>query len=240
MTTATVYLDFEADHHQDIIEVGAICVWQKSILSKFHYFIYRTYSDFYAYHQTAIHSHCIPPSVLIDEGDDELAVRHQFCDWIESLKFSTILIKGHGLDTTQNAIESWVNLSKFTDMSHLEYEQVNLPDWNQRRFALYHTSAYFMKENINIAALCNKTAHSLSFKKNNRMHYKPPSHHQLAKQQFGSHCALMDCFELAFYEESLPSYCCDKHLLDLFHTDVVKYWCERPLLQSSLDEMDQS
>ena len=218
--TCTIYIDFKRDCNQDIIEIAAVCVSQRKIVATFHHFIDRNFFNSYDYKLTASYCHCIPESVLKNEGASENMVRHLFVNWIESLNFEFITIKGHGEDTSRESIEKWVDIQSFSNLSHLEYEQVYLPHWNQRRFALYHMSAFVMKEHHAIDKLCSKSNHSLKYRQSLKRRYNTPTHNQLARQQYGFHCALIDCFEMAFYENALPTYCCDDHFIDLFDSSM--------------------
>lgn len=198
---ARLYIDFER-YGDKIIEVGAILVFKQELISSFHSLVNTTVEDETDYHSQAQYCHCIRSTELMEKGNTPTNIRRMFCNWIKKFDFSQITIFGHGEDVTESALKKWN--PELDQLKHLVYQQVNLPSWIQRELAPYHISAFKMKE-ISAILKCSKENHQVLFKNN------PSNHSRISRIIYKHHCALVDAFELAFYECELPLFCCDKH-----------------------------
>lgn len=210
----TVYLDFEYCNNKDIIEIGAICVSSGYILKEFHCFIRRDIK-LYPYNVCAENSHCIHPSVLNMNGINEECAFTDFENFFSSLK-GKIIIKGHGDDVTKKSLE---NKFPFLKNYVSKYSQVNLPIWSMRQFEKSHIAAFNMKLTTNLIS-CHRDNHKIPYKPTWLYKGETPNHTKIAKFAYGAHCALIDCYEMAFYERKLDLYCCDMHFVDYFTCNI--------------------
>lgn len=190
---AIIYIDFERANDK-IIEVGAICVHEQKLVSYYHEMINQHVCN--QYFIGARQSHCIHPAVLSHYGSPEVEVKQHFFCWLQNFKFDTISIHGHGNDTSNEALIAWI--PEIIHMKNLKFAQVFLPPWSERHNGIYHLATYHMKQNCQELSCCAHR-HSLTFslRKSNNAKY-------LKKFMYGFHCALFDCFELAFFECKLP------------------------------------
>lgn len=199
---ARIYLDFER-YKESIIEVGAILTYNQELISSFHSLVFLEVDNDADYHLIAQHSHCIQSTELKRSGRKPFLVKSQFYDWIRKFDFSEITILGHGDDVTEEALHEWN--PRFKQFNHLTYEQVNLPPWIQRETAPYHMAALKMKE-VSTQLKCSKVNHQVAFQVNA---INSSNHSRISRIIYKHHCALVDAFELAFYEQQLPLFCCD-------------------------------
>lgn len=206
----TVYIDFEYDNNGDIIEIGAICVAGGYILKEFHCFIRRDIY-LYKYNVCAHNSHCIHPSILNINGIYEEWAFNDFKNFFLSIK-GIITIKGHGKDITKSSLE---NQFSFLKELPINYVQVNLPVWSVRQYEKSHIAALGMKLCTRLIS-CNRDNHKMSYQPTWLIQGKTPNHTKIAKLAYGAHCALIDCYEMAFYDEKLELFCCDEHFANYF------------------------
>lgn len=209
---ATIYIDFERDNRSKTIEVGAICVFNKRLESQFHHFIHQPIINHHHYLVCAQNSHCISPKVVNDYGYEESIAKQRFYQWINSQSHSKLIIKGYGQDTSQEALQQWI--PELKTFSHLIYEQVELPNWEERQYGDYHIATQLMKNNCQLC-YCKATKHKLPMVPTWKIKKKTPTHSKMARLMYGFHCSLFDSFELAFYEKTLSNYCCDEHFFSL-------------------------
>jgi len=213
---ARIYLDFES-FERDHIEVGAILTFSNQLVDTFHELIWRDIKkpDDFAIH--ARYSHCIDPVDLDFGGVYENLVKSKFLAWIKKFNFPSITIAGHGPDVCRKSLIEWI--PELDAVSHLSYEQVNLPEWIERKTADYHLSAHTMKE-VAQYQNCHKQNHRLDL----RMDFRVCANHsQIARYMHGYHCALFDSFELAFYERSIPLFCCENDFSNVYCLDNTPY-----------------
>ena len=171
----------------------------------------------YTYKICARHSHCIPPYIILEEGATAQLLNNDFKNFLESINSTTIIIKGHGLDIDKK--ELMQSFPFLADMDEIQYMQVGLPPWSERKDGDYHHATHYMKQFSRILP-CTKDNHSMNFIYSDFDGYKQ-SHTKMAKQFYGFHCALFDSIELAFYEKTLQLYCCDKHFKNAFSTNYL-------------------
>jgi len=208
-----VYIDFECDNNDEIIEVGAVCVKDNHVQSVLHTFVDPFIQDVGNYERTAKYSHCIPHRILKLHGCSKSMVKQKFLEWIHNETIHPVTIKGNGSDVTKFALEKWIPALGF--IQGLQYEQVTLHLWADRVYEKYHISAGIMKE-VSLNMKCCRGYHSLPKTKQWRGISMESAHTKIAKDMHGFHCALFDAFELAFYEKTLKYYCCDKHFINHF------------------------
>lgn len=206
-----IYIDFERDNSQNIIEIGALHTLNNKVENEFHCLIRREIFSIYNYYRCAENSHCISPNLLhrigINENDAILSFR-QFMEAING----PIIIKGYGVDVNE---ENLCKLFPFLSaMMCVTYEQVHLLPWHQRQFDSSHISTMNMKTICSIVS-CNSSNHSVKyFPTWQRSNGSTTNHSKIAKLPYGFHCALFDCYELAFFDKKLEKYCCDAHFED--------------------------
>lgn len=210
---ARVYIDFER-YFDKIIEMSAVMVFDQKIISSYHSFIKQPYT-LENYMKIALNSHCILPEELDFYGASEDNVKENFYLWISNFTFEEITIAAHGDDCSQISLIKW--LPKLVNLKHLSFAQVELPKWIERQYADYHLATKTMKE-ISHFQICSKQMHRGQFKylKNTLSH----NHSKIARYMFGFHCSYFDCLQLAFYEKTLPLYCCDYDFKDVFIKDI--------------------
>lgn len=200
---AHIYIDFER-YREIIIEVGAVLVYNQQLISAFHSLVDLKFDDMKDYHVQAEHSHCIYAYDLQRYGLPPAQIKREFIEWIKQFDFSQITIHGHGDDVTKNSLLTWN--PKLNQLTHLTYKQVILPPWIERETAPYHLAAFKMKE-VSKRMKCSKDNHQVTFQTNT---YNSSNHSKIARIIYKHHCALVDAFELAFFEQQLPLFCCDK------------------------------
>lgn len=217
--THIVYIDFERDNKQNIIEIGGILVHNKLVQKEFHCFINRKCFPIYNYYRCAENSHCIPSKIIEYQGIDEGDAILSFKEFIESIPSGYVIIRGHGDDVNQYNLQIVFPFLKTYD--GITYEQVPLPIWKDRQFKDYHIATHLMKSVSEILS-CSYRNHTVNFMPSWKRDCKTPTHGNLSKFTYGHHCALIDCYELAFYQETLEKYCCDLHFTDdmNYHTDM--------------------
>ena len=210
-----VYLDFECDNKSDIIEIGALLISNGAILKEFHCFIRRDIS-LYHYNICAYNSHCIHPMVLHINGLPEEIAFEDFKNFILSIK-GNINIRGHGNDVTKTYLES-----KFPFLRDLpiNYLQVYLPVWKDRQYEKFHICALNMKNATRLIS-CHRDNHKMKFNPTWKHNEITPNHTGIARLTCGFHCALIDCYEQAFYEQKLDYYCCDTHFAINYVYDII-------------------
>lgn len=213
---ARVYIDFES-FNENVIEMSAVLIFDQKMIDVFHNIIQQTVSNRADYILQAKHSHCMDCEVLEFFGTPEDKVKEQFIQWLKQFNFEVITIAGHGLDTTRLSLEKWI--PELTTLSNLKFEQVILPPWIERQYGKYHIDTFKMKELCQTLP-CGKLQHGLAPKLLAKNRY---NHSHVARYIYGFHCSLFDCFELAFFENTLPSYCCDFHFQYLKCTDLSPY-----------------
>lgn len=213
MMMNTVYFDLEYDNNGNIIEIGALNIFNNNIINQFHCFIRTHVDNIFLYNRCAQNSHCIPSVVLHNQGfllSDALIELKLFFSEIKG----SIQIKGHGEDIKKDNMEK---LFPFLKDFKIIYLQVNLPIWELRQYEKYHIAAHNMKY-TSLLIPCHYKNHGLRFYPYWMIKNKKPTHSMIAKFAYGAHCALVDCYELAFYENKLEIYCCDTHFSNYFLT----------------------
>lgn len=214
---ACVYIDFECFNKQ-LIEMSAILVCNQQLVSSFHQFLNDPkLSNTRGYYLHAQHSHCIEINVLYRYGSStEDEVKTKFFKWLTSFNYKKIVIAGNGDDVSCSALHAW--LPELRYLPHLDYKQVRLPPWRERQYGIYHISTFTMKRFCQLFS-CSAQNHSLPYK-----HSKDVAGNvsKMARYNYGFHCSFFDCFELAFFEMTLPSYVCDKEFQRIVHDDYAK------------------
>ena len=214
---ACVYVDFER-YESKLIEVSAILVYEQQLISSFHQFLNAsTITNRGDYNLQAQNSHCIEVVVLHRyETSTEDEVKLKFLKWVSSFNYKQIVIAGNGDDTSRKALQLW--LPGLHLLSHLDYKQVHLPPWKQRQYGDYHIDTFTMKQFCKLFS-CTAQNHRLPYKlaKNGAHNVS-----KMARYNYGFHCSLFDCFELAFFEMTLPNYSCDKEFQRIVHDDYLK------------------
>lgn len=205
---STVYIDFEQSPKDDIIEIGAICVKNRRVITILHSFVKPDIDDPYLYVKNASYSHCIPIHVLKENGRTEEEIKVKFLQWIQEEVIHPVTIKGNGLDVTKEALEKWI--PGLSAVDSIQYQQVTLHPWAQRMYAYYHINTYVMKR-LSTSMKCNHLKHSIQKSKHREGRCCTSTLTRLSKDMYGFHCALFDAFELAFFEQTIPYYCCDTH-----------------------------
>lgn len=213
---ARVYIDFER-YHDKIIEIGALCTYENKVITSFHRFVVQDHSQLYEYTSQARHCHCIDATTLDFLGYGEQICQDNFLLWLKSLNFETITIVGHGDDVSKENLQKW--LPQLQNLTHLSYVQIKLPNWIERKYEPYHQSTYIMKS-VSQLEKCSYSNHSLTLKPSYCFYYNAT---KVAKFVYGFHCALFDCYELAFYEKSIPLYDSDNQFHDVFCFDLLPY-----------------
>lgn len=212
-----VYLDFEYDNNGDVIEIGAIYVFGYYIHNYFHCFIKREITNLHRFNVCSQNSHCIHHLTLHLDGITFDLAMSEFENFFENID-GPISIKGHGDDILQDNLENKYSFLKRIDVT---YDQVNLLPWKDRQFEKSHIAAFNMKNVTNLIP-CHRKNHGLKYNPSWLYQFKTPNHTKIAKLSYGAHCALIDCFEMAFYENSLIHYCCDDHFKDYFITETTR------------------
>jgi len=191
-----------------VIEIGAIHIRNNVVQDECHYIINQHITDYITYYQCAENSHCIPMNILSNDG---ISLKHATTDF----KFfiadidHPFTIKGHGEDVNEDNLK--LVFPFLEDYStKITYKQVTLPSWEQRQFEPSHIAAGYMKRVSRLMA-CQPNNHEATFRPHWKQQGRPPNHSQLAKLNYGYHCALINAYELAFFEKNLPYYCCDLH-----------------------------
>lgn len=213
----TVYLDLEYNHNWEIIEIGAVAIENRYIISLFHRFIRRPQTNLIKYIQSAQHCHCIHPSVLNYEGVSLDYAMEDFEIFLNNLH-GKIVIKGYGNDILQNNLEE---VFPFLKKYNISFQQVNLLPWKERQFLKSHISALNMK-NASKLLPCHQKNHSLKF--NPFWQYKNVSSNEskIARLTYGFHCSLVDSLEISFFDNALDLYHNDKQFSKLFLCDSQK------------------
>ena len=203
MSEASLYIDFERYHYQNI-EVAAILTYEQKIISTFHQFIRPVIRDMSDYEMQAHYSHCIRSATLEYFGNPENLVKCRFIQWIQSFNFSLIIIKGHGIDVNYEALTKWIpNLAL---MKNLAFKQVELPPWIVRQNENYHQATYRMKT-VAHSQLCHRMHHNLPMWKDRKY---ASNESKIARYTYGFHCAAFDCYELAFCDKAIPLFTCEQ------------------------------
>lgn len=213
----SVYMDLEYDSNCNIIEMAALWVQSGCIKNYFHCFVRNQIKNVFLYYKCAENSHCIHPSTLNHYGIPCELAMHELENFFANIQGS-IIIKGHGNDMMQNNLEK---LFPFLKRFEISFAQVNLPQWSVRQKLDSHISTYNMKIATNLIP-CHRDNHSIKYNPSWMRQNKPANHTRIAKLAYGAHCALIDCFELSFYENALKNYCCDTHFHDLFLIEPIK------------------
>jgi hypothetical protein len=203
-----IYIDFENDSQSQIIEMGAIAITNGIILDEFHCFINQSVDNTFTYMRCAENCHCIHYSVLYQYGITMKDADIAFDKFLNTLNKKTLSIKGHGNDVTKDNLNRvFPCLQQRIDIT---YSQVNLPNWETRQFEYYHLSAYYLKHYSNITS-CNHDFHQVPYMPTWQRRCQRINHSKIAKLFYQHHCALVDAYEMAFYEKTLKHFCCDEH-----------------------------
>ncbi len=193
--TYICYIDLEGQG-SNIVEIGAVAIEYNTRCEKvFHTIINPTVLNKKQYVLEAKNSHCIPLSIIYEKGLNYINAKQQLKEFFLSLG-DNILIKGNGSDISRTSMEQLfpdINFDKYT------FQQVHLPTWTLR-IGEYHDRAYTLKYQNKLCGLKN---HTMKFSPT--WLYKTKSHTsaRLARFSYGHHCALIDAYELAFYENEL-------------------------------------
>jgi hypothetical protein len=215
---ACVYIDFERNLN-DIIEIGAILVKENKVLNEFHRFVFYLLNDYHHYYRSAENSHCIGAHVLKYHGTPLETVKMQFHSFLDEIK-EPFIIKGYGDDVNQEALQHLFPFLK--NMLHVSYDQVHLQPLEERQLNYNHIAVMKMKTSTNLVQ-CHQGFHRVEYNPSWKRANKTPNHTQIAKMMYGYHCALFDCYELAFCDETLKAYCCDIHFKDLLAWESDKF-----------------
>ena len=214
----TIYFDLEYDHKGRIIEIGALNIFGNKIISQFHCFIRCDVENIYLYNRCAQNSHCIHSTVLHNYGLSLKDAMDEIKLFFKDIK-GPILLKGHGTDIDKDNLET---LFPFLKDLYVIYHQVALPHWNIRQYEKYHIAALNMKNTSKLTP-CHSKYHGMNFFPYWMMKKKQPTQSMIAKLTYGGHCALIDCYELAFFENKLDIFCCDDHFSANFNFDIQPY-----------------
>jgi hypothetical protein len=207
---SSVYIDLEYDHNGNVIEIGAIHIKNNVVQDECHHFINQHVIASIAYYRCAENSHCIPTHTLSDDGISLKKATTDFEFFISGIN-NPFTIKGHGEDVNENNLKLlFPFLNKKDYSTKITYEQVTLPPWEQRQFEPSHIVAGNMKRGSRLMS-CQPYNHKATFRPHWKRQGRAPNHSQLASCSYGYHCALIDAYELAFFEKTLPYYCCDLH-----------------------------
>ena len=205
-----VYIDLEYDNNHNLIEIGTIHICNNKVQNEFHRIIRQFITDKFSYYRCAENSHCIPIEILAVNTiscKQAIAELKSFFDNI----MEPFTLKGHGHDVNEfNLKLLFPFLKDYATTTKISYEQATLPPWKERHFGSYHIAASTMKRGSQLMS-CQPKNHKVPYFPYWRRKGKEPNHSQLAKHNYGYHCALIDAYELAFFEETLPCYCCDTH-----------------------------
>ena len=210
-----IYLDTEYDNDGNIIEIGALCISNGKVLREFHCLIRNKVSNLYYYNRCAQHSHCIHVNTLSNYGIMLDEALRDFQDFISLAGSEVVHLRGHGQDMLADNLTRLFPFLR--EMHNIIYEQVSLPKWNQRQHESWFIGALRMKSCSKLYA-CNSNYHAMQYLPNWKLFDKEPTHTQIVKYLFNFHCALIDAYILSFYEETLPTYCCDMHFKHVFVT----------------------
>ncbi len=219
--TARIYIDFER-FGKKVIEFAAIAVYKRKLLSIFHSFVNHHVSNDKRYNRQAQFSHCIHLDDLQKYGDNkEDRVKYRFVQWLKNFDFERIIIIGHGDDTTKKSLCQYI--PQLESIHHLEFRQITLPVWILREHADYHLATAKMKT-ICRALPCNASMHCVEM---NLYHQHRSNLSRIAKYMYGFHCSMYDCFELAFFENTLPLYRCDDEFFNEVVIDSIQPYLKR-------------
>lgn len=215
MSISRVYIDIEYDNESNIIEFSAIEVKDYKIENILHRFVLPQKHVQWCLHETfARYSHCISSSVIRKQGIKLSQLHADLQTFINEINSDEIIIKGHGTDVNkQELIRKFPFLTTFD----LNYIQVNLPPWSERKYGAYHIATHYMKQFSQIMSCCSSN-HTLTFKTSDKI-----NHTRIAKNFYGFHCALFDAIELAMYEKTIPIYCCDEHFTNVFSANYLVF-----------------
>jgi len=207
---SSVYIDLEYDQNGNVIEIGAIHLRNNVIQDECHHIINQhSYADI-AYYRCAENSHCISINTQTDVGISLKSAIADFEFFISEID-NPLTIKTHGEDVNEDNLKLlFPFLNKKDYSTKITYEQVTLPPWEQRQLEPAHIAAGNMKRESQIVA-CQPHNHGVTFRPHWKRQGRTPNHSQIANYSYGYHCALIDVYELAFFEKTLPYYCCDLH-----------------------------
>ena len=204
----SIYIDLECDHQNNIIEMGVIHTSEYQLQNQFHRLIDTRITDYRTidYGLVATNSHCIPIKVLQTHG-------MSYKRAIEDLELFLVniprpfTIKGNGDDVAKDNLQRLFPFLK--DWPDVAYKQVVPKRWIERQSAKSHVAAQNMKLGSELYC-CGKKIHALNYIPQWQTKKMAPTQTQLAKLAYGHHCAMIDVYELAFLDDSLPCYTCDK------------------------------
>jgi len=211
---ATLFIDFERYEDKNV-EVAALLIYDNKVIDIFHRFILQDLDNGVDYINQAKFCHCIPKTVIECYGIEEYVVTAQFLLWISQFSFDSLTIMGNGEDTTREYLENWCH--GLDSLPNLSYEQVVLHPWVKRQYEIYHIVTHTMKTCCSLLP-CSYNQHFLPHKRDHNF-----NHSKMARLTYGFHCALFDCFELAFFENLIPTYCCDLHFRQVIVEDNSMY-----------------
>ena len=211
-----IYIDFERDDEGAIIEIGAVHVETNLVQREFHCFINQSTNSSFHYYRCAENSHCLPAPILKLNGVRMHDAQHDFNLFMLSI-LKPVTIKGFGDDVNEANLK--MVFPFLNTMKHVTYKQVSLPSWKQRQFEPSHIATSTMKKVSGLLS-CKPSYHNVPYFPHWKRKGKQPNHTQLSKLGYGHHCALIDAYELAFYDEALPNYCCDAHFQKILNYET--------------------
>lgn len=212
---AIIYLDLEYDNDRNIIEIGALCVSNGNILREFHRLVRTTVRDLFRYNRCAQHSHCIHTNTLTTYG---VALTDALQDFREFIGSELITLCGHGDDMKADNLRAVMPFLR--EMQNVNYAQVHLPGWNTRQRESYFHSALRLRLCSKLYG-CSSNYHAMQYLPTWKLLDDSPTHTQIAKLIYNYHCALIDVYLLAFFEGTLPMYCCDEHFMHVYNTPII-------------------
>ena len=202
-TMSCIYIDIALDNFDNIIEFAAIYMNNGLIQRGLHYFGEQAIVDKHSYKLEAHKWHCIPPFVVEEAGRTHDDMTISFKSFLYFICTPYVIIKS---DFTKERLQC---LFPFLTEFDIDYVEINLPPWEERRYKDYHISTQYLKRFTKILP-CNSMNHSMAYLPADGTTFST-SHSELCKVFHGFNCTLFNVFEYAFYDKVIPLYCCDFH-----------------------------
>lgn len=207
----TIYLGLQYNNSMRVIEIGALHIKDARIIKEFHCFINQPVRNLFQYDRCAQNSHCIHPNVLKNSGVPMQTMQQRFENFLREIPGSiTLICYCHEEESLQELFPFLLGFNNIT------YETIELPAWNDREYESWFISARKMKMYSTLGGPCNKLYHAMEYLPTWKLLDKQPSHSQLIRYTNKFRCALNYAYTLAFYQKTIPLYCCDKHFKDLY------------------------
>ncbi len=177
------------------VEIGAVAI---DIITNhetvLHTLVKPTILDKVQYLIEAKNSHCIPIS-RASKGLNFANTQKLFKKFLLSLG-NNVIIKVHGINADRSSLEI---LFPKIDFEKYTFQQIPLPKWVHRT-GEYHHRAYALKCKSDI---CHSKNHAMLYSPNWVLNKEPHTGERIMKLLHGYNCALIDAYELAYFDNKL-------------------------------------